>query len=190
MSKGWKVATSVGALVLCLCAIACISTFIIGRYTLPKTIASQPEQAAKIGHEIVDYTLPAGYRELVGMSLFGAKWVTIASDSADTLMIMLMQFPKNVEMSQEEMQQQMERSLAQQNNRRTTNLKVVGTQKVAIKGSQVVLTVSEEQSTDDQAMRQVVGVFPGKAGVVMIMVMGEIKTWTQDVLDEFLASIQ
>ena len=190
MSKGWKITIGVGVVLLILCGITCISMTIIGRYAVSRTITSQPEQAATIGHEIADYTLPSGYTETLGMSMFNLKSVIVASDNPETLVIMLMQFPANAEMSQEDMQREMSRSLAQQGQFNTSDLEVVDTWKVTIKGQQVDLSVRESNPEQGQAMRQVVGMFPGKSGPAMLMVMGDPATWDQAVLDAFLVSIR
>jgi hypothetical protein len=190
MSRGWKITLIVSIVLVVLCSVACVSAYIIARYALPQTIASQPEQAAKIGHEIADYTLPPGYAEAFGFSMFGTKWVAINSEAYGGLAIMLMQFPANSRLSQEEMQRSMEQSVQQQGQFQGNDFKIVGTQEATIRGQPVTLTVSEGKSRYGTDMRQVVGVFQGKGGFVMLMVMGDPETWDQDTLDSFLASIQ
>ncbi len=192
MSREVKIVLGLGVAVVLLCGIACVSMYLIGMYTLPKVITSDQEQAAKIGHEIADYTLPPGYYELVAMNVLGAKWVVIGQDNSDALVIMLMQFPAGSNMSQEEMEQQMTRSLAQQNQGTAADFEIVGTEKVTIRGQQVTLTTREGQSSSDPDinLRQVVGVLPGPDNIVMLMAMGMVKEWDETAFDSFLASIR
>lgn len=190
MSRGAKLALAAGAVVLCLCSVACVLAYVIGRRAVSQSVAMQPEQAARLGHEIVDYTLPPAYREVWAMKVFDTRWVVIGSDEQNALTIMLMQFPRDSAASQEDMQRQMERLLEQRGQRDTSGLQVVKQQPVTIKGRPVLLTVSESQPETGPALRQVSGVFPGKDGLVMLMAMGEVATWDQAALDAFLASIR
>lgn len=189
MSKGCKTAIVVGIVLAILCCIACTFVSIVIHYTMSGTVAAGPEQAAVIGHEIVDYSLPAGYAEVFGTSLFKLKWVVIASDNQDALSMMLMQIPQRSGMTPEEMQSVMAELFAQQGEYSPSSLQIVETRQVTVKGQPVTLTISESESDLGETMRQAVAVFPGKDGLAMLMAMGDAQTWDQEVLDEFLASI-
>jgi hypothetical protein len=97
-------------------------------------------------------------------------------------------------MSPEEMQRQITQAMQQQGQGRNVQTHVVGTQTATVKGQPVTLTVSEgtvaEGSEAGTVFRQVIGVFPGKAGTAMLMVMGKKDTWDEATLDNFLASIR
>src|SRR5258708_1435701 len=109
-----------GAVVLglCLCAgVAVVLAGGAGYLGLAKSFKPDPTGIAAVGHRIADFDWPPGYQESFGMSFFGYDVVGLfpepASSSSTT--IMLMQFTSGLT-DPATMQQQMERSLAQQNN--------------------------------------------------------------------------
>jgi uncharacterized protein YneF (UPF0154 family) len=195
MSKGVKIALVVVVILLGLCCMGAAGFYFISQRAISQAFTDDPAKAASMGHEIVDYSLPAGYRELGGMNALVFKMVFIGpgSGTADSMFIMLMQIPAG-SMDQEEMQRQMTQAMQQQGQGRNIQAHVVGTQTATIKGQPVTLTVSEGEVTGgDNAgavFRQVMGVFPGKGGTAMLMVMGNKATWDQATLDNFLASIK
>ena len=192
MSRGVKITLVVVAIVLVLCCISGVSIYIIARQTANQAFTVDSAQAAKIGHEIVDYTLPPGYREEGAMNAFVFKMVMIGSSSYSTnaMMFMLMQYPFGSNVSQEEMERQMRQAWAQQSQRSYAQMKVVGTQKATIRGQAVTLIVSEGGVSDNQTMRQVMGFFSGKGGMAAVMATGLKETWDQAAMDSFLASMK
>jgi hypothetical protein len=193
MSRGVKIALVVIGIVLVLCCIGGVATYFITARAVGQAFTTDSKQAAKIGHEIVDYTLPSGYQEQGGIKMVGIKMVIIAehrtSQSGDRMALTLMQFPAGLNLSQEDMERQMSQTLAQQGQRGSEPLQVVGTQKVTVKGQPVTLTISEASGSEG-VHRQATGVFPGKDGLVMLMAFGTKADWDQATLDQFLASIK
>ncbi len=191
MSKGVKIALVVIAAVLVLCCIGGLAVYFVTMRAVSQAFTEDPTQAAKIGHEIVDYTLPPGYRERAAMNAVVFKMVVIGpeSQSTDSMILALMQISAGSNLSQEEMERQVRQAMAQQGQRSDVQVQVVGTQRVTIKGQPVTLTVSEG-SGDGGDYRQVTGVFPGKGGLAMLMAMGAKDSWNEATLAEFLASIK
>jgi hypothetical protein len=196
MSRGVKIALVVVVILLGLCCMGGAAFFFISQRVVSQAFTDDPAKAATLGHEIVDYNLPDGYRELGGMNALVFKMVFIgsASKTSDSMFIMLMQIPAGTDMDREEMQKQMTQAMQQQGQGRNFQAHVVDTQTVTIKGQPVTLTVSEGEVTEGSdagsVFRQVIGVFPGKDGTAMLMVMGKKDTWDQAALDSFLASIE
>jgi hypothetical protein len=196
MSRGVKIALVVVVILLGLCCMGGAAFFLISQRVVSQAFTDDPAKAATLGHEIVDYSLPDGYRELGGMNALVFKMVFIGSTSktSDSMFIVLMQIPAGTTMDREEMQRQMTQAMQQQGRDRNFQAHVVDTQTVTIKGQPVTLTVSEGQVTEGSdagaTFRQVIGVFPAKDGTAMLMVMGNKDTWDQAALDSFLASIK
>ncbi len=196
MSKGVKIALVVVAILLVLCCLGGLGFYFISQRVVSQAITDDPTKAATLGHEIVDYNLPDGYRELGGMNALVFKMVFIgsASKTSDSRFIVLMQIPAGTNMDQAEMQRQITQAMQQQGQGRNMQTHVVGTQTATIKGQPVTLTISEgtvtEGSDAGTVFRQVIGVFPGKDGTAMLMAMGQKDTWDQATLDNFLASIR
>ena len=196
MSKGVKIALVVVVILLGLCCMGGAAFYFISQRVVSQAVTDDPTKAATLGHEIVDYSLPDGYRELGGMNALVFKMVFIGAESgtADSMFIMLMQIPTGTTMDQEEMQRQMTDAMQKQGQGRNVKMHVVGTQTATIKGKPVTLTVSEGEVTEGNdagtLFRQVIGVFPAKDGTAMLMAMGKKDTWDQATLDSFLASIK
>ncbi len=196
MSRGVKIALVIAVILLGLCCIGGAGFYFITQRVVSQAVTDDPTKAATLGHEIVDYTLPDGYRELGGMNALIFKMIFIgsASKTSDSMFIVLMQFPTGTNMDQEEMQRQMTQAMQQQGQGRNMQTHVVGTQNATIKGQPVTLTVSEGEMTEGNRagtpIRQVIGIFPAKEGTAMLMVMGNKDTWDQAILDNFLASIR
>jgi hypothetical protein len=152
--------------------------------------AGDPTRIAEIREAVADYDVPAGYKELAFELLF-MKYIMLVSDySVDSPLIMLMQIPDNLT-SAEEMQRQMERSMAQQSGRgENISMKVVEQKTITIRGQQVPASIAEGQTESGLTMRQLTAVFQGKTGMAILMVYGEKSFWDEDMLDQFIASIR
>jgi len=152
--------------------------------------AGDPARVAEIREAVADYDIPAGYQELA-FDIFFMKYIMLMPEfSYDDPMIMLMQIPDNMT-SAEEMQRQMERSMAQQSGRGgNVNMEVVEQKTITIRGQQVPATISEGQTESGVTMRQMTTVFKGKNGLAVLMIMGEKSSWDQQAIDQFIASIR
>jgi hypothetical protein len=196
MSKGVKIALVVVVILLGLCCVGGAAVYFITQRVVSQAFTDDPAKAATLAHEIVDYSLPDGYREQGGINaaIFKMVFIGPTSMNQDSMFIILMQIPAGANMSPEEMQRQITQTMQQQGQGRNIQTHEVGTQTATIKGQPVTLTVSEgtvtEGSEAGSVFRQVIGVFPAKEGTAMLMVMGNKDTWDQAALDNFLASIK
>ena len=89
----------------------------------------------------------------------------------------------------EEMTKQMQQSVEQQSGNSGLKLKMVETRKVTINGKEASLTVSEGADSTGAAYRQWVTAFPGKTGLIIILIQGKTGAWDDAVFNEFLSSI-
>lgn len=193
MSRNSKIALIVvGTL-----AVICVGLCGIGYFLLPRLaenmVSQKPEDAKRIGAEIAEYTLPDGYQEFMGMNFLVYKMVMIApsrdAQFRDGLAFMLMGM--NVPTgNQAEMERQMQQSFQQQYGQSGSAMKYVGTEQVMIRGKQVTLTLTESEGGSTARLRQAIGTFEGKNGLVMVMVMGDANAWDDALMREFLGSIQ
>ncbi len=194
MSKGVKITLVVVGVLLVLCCIGAAAVALIGGRFASQAFSTDPAKASQTGHEIADYALPAGYQEQGSMNIAGVKFVVIAqhaqSQAGDQMVFMLMQFPSSMNLSQEEMQRQMDQAIQKQFQSGNQQMEVVGTEDVTIKGQPVTLTVSEGKGSSGTVHRQVTGVFSGKGGLAMFMAIGAKDTWDQATISQFLASIR
>jgi hypothetical protein len=192
MSRGLRIALVLVAIVLFLCCVAGLGMTLLGTRLVGRAFITNPDRVRAVGREIADYDVPAGYDEMFAMNVLGMQMVAIGprDAAADTMAIMLAQFPAGVGFSQQEVERQMKQALARQIGLGGANMTVMGQEQVVIRGEPVTLTVREGAAENGEPMRQITGLFQGKGGPAMLMVMGEANTWDQAMLDRFIASIR
>jgi hypothetical protein len=192
MSRGLRIALILAAIVLFLCCVAGLGVTLLGTRLVGRAFITNPDRVQAVGREIADYDVPPGYDEMFAMNVMGMQMVAIGphDPAADTMAIMLMQFPAGVGISQQEIERQMKQALARQMGLGGANMAVVGQEQAVIKGEPVTLTVREGTTESGEQIRQVTGLFQGRGGLAMLMVMGEATAWDQAMLDRFMASIR
>lgn len=145
-----------------------------------------PTQGAMVGQRIVEYNLPAGYSQ-IGMHLFNIDMVIITSEEAGSItQFMLMQFPSNQQLAQEEVREQMLRQFEQQSSGALRETRVVDEFTRTINGQEVPFIVVEGTTSTNMRMRQMYGFFDGKGGQAMLSASGMAANWDQNQIDEFL----
>ena len=180
-----------GAVLFCLCAVA-VAFFVF--YRVGKTVEEgmniDPESAARAAHEIADYDLPPGYQEQAAMDIMFYSFVIIAPEGYTTSkpIIMLAQF--NSTSDPEEMKEQMRRSFEQQYGGNGTNMQLKEVKKMTIRGEETDVAIYEGEDETGTFMRQLITVFPGKDGTALLMIMGNVRSWDEDVIDDFIESIR
>ncbi len=189
MSRNTKIALIViGALVV-LCAGICGISFLLLPRFANNIVSRQPADAKRVGAEIAEYTLPAGYAEVMGLNMLVYKMVVIApeNDQRDAMIFMLMA-TNTSDINQAQMERQMQQSFQQQFGASGSQLRVVGQESVTIRGQAVNLSVAENDASPK--LRQAIGAFDGKNGLTIVMVMGAVEHWDNALLREFLSSIR
>ena len=192
MSRNAKIALIVVGALVVICLGVCGVGF-IGLQRFGSQFGN-PQNAQKVGSEIADYTLPEGYSELMGVDVLIYKMVMIAPSSKSNgqgmaFMLMGMNTPTA---NQEQMQQQMQQAFQQQYGK-TGTTHVVGQENVMIRGNQTSLTIAGTDSSTGRAqatIRQAIGTFQGKNGLVILMVMGSKAAWDDTLMREFLSLVK
>ena len=160
---------------------------------LKDSIVTDKAKVQQMAHSFVNYELPSGYNEQMGMNFMIYKMIVISPDesSTDQPSIFLAEFQSN-NLSSDQMSQQMQQSAQQQSGSNSAKFKVVDTRNVTINGQQTTLTVSEGSDAKGVVViRQWVTAFQEKAksGVVLIMIQGPVSGWDDATLNTFLDSI-
>lgn len=158
-----------------------------------ETVKTDPGDAAQVGARIAEYSVPAGYEHMMGMSLMGYDFVVIApQNSTDGLIIMLAQFSEAYMQNSDpqSFQEQMQRSLEQQSGRRGIKMEVVETKTMTIRGQQVEVLILEGTDENGTSMRQLITNFNTESGLGMVMIQSLGEEWDQAVVDQFLKSIR
>lgn len=180
--------------VLALCLCVGIGGFFMLRTMgsrVAESLKTDPAEVQQVGAKIADYTVPSGYTQTMAMSILGSDFVFIGpEDGGNGMLIMMMQFSNSMNSDPEAFQEQMQRSFEQQSGRRGLNMKVVDTKTMSIRGQDVEVSILEGTDENGISVRQLLTSFEGKAGTVMVMAQGLTEAWDQDMIDNFLLSIQ
>jgi len=196
MSRTAKITIGVIVGLIVLCGCCCLAGSIATPMLLgplmeqAASTTENPQEVAQVAENIVDYQLPSGYDGQFGMSFFGMDIVAFGKDDLSGNVMILMQIPEMFGLNPDEMMQEMERSLQQQTGRESVDLHYVDTIQTTIRDQNVTLTVQEGTDSNGTAIRQVTGVFPGKNGMAVLMVVGPTQTWDQQAVDAFLTSLR
>lgn len=175
---------------------ACMLFFIIGRALTPKIrscvlslfMKEDPKYAAQVAHTMIDYDLPAGYQERSAMQVktFYTLAIIASNDHPSDLISIqpasdLMKDPEWGGNSQEQAAQEIGNLHYQTH--------TVSVQEVLIRNEPSELRILEGQDEDGIAIRQALTVFNGKNRNVLVIIVGDIETWDQAMVDQFLLSI-
>ena len=200
MSKNTKIVIGIviGIVVLCFCiCIGIWGAFLItGKAISESTLVENSDEAQTLAHNIVDYDLPPGYRELGAFDIGIFKMVIINGEGTDTYnvsspVIIIAEIPISLVMGEEEMIRQIQSNMEKSMGNQRFEMVLVDEKPVTIRGQEVTLFTYEGTSDRGTAMKQVVtSIFDGKNGSVMLMIFGEEAGWDQAEVDAFINSIR
>jgi hypothetical protein len=202
MNRNTKILLGVlGGLVAC-CACAALAFFVglplVGGLLAERMIETDPAAAAATAHEVADYELPAGYRELAVSDFFVGKFVIIGDDTAGSLsssrrpVIMLMQISvSGSQMDPEQFRLQMQRSMNQTWQEENIRFDLAGQETVTLRGQETILYYYEGESDAGVQYSQIVSEpFEGKTGTALLFITGPTASWDQAEIDAFIESIR
>ncbi|HEU0291594.1 MAG TPA: hypothetical protein VFR47_02595 [Anaerolineales bacterium] len=183
-----------GAALLFCCGAVLVATLVFWQAgkKIQEGMKTDPEAAAEAAHKIADYDLPEGYQEQVAMDIMFYSFVMIGPENSTGIlngpMFMLAQFQAGV--NQEQMEEQLRQSFEQQAGNRGLNMSLVNVEEKTIRGEETQVATYEGSDENGHVFRQVITSFPGKDGVAMLMIMGPVESWDQDLVDAFIESIR
>jgi len=194
MSRNTKIILAIAGGLLALCVCMGVGAFFAMRFagqSLQQSMTIDPVQVAQVGERIADYAIPVGYTERFAMSMLDIDMVAIGqtNESDERMALILMQFPPQMNVDQEQMRLQAEQALGQQINRRGVTFTITDQQTVTIRGETTNLVISEGTAQDGTQFRQAFAVFSGKNGPVILMAVGSHPAWDEDALSSFMGSI-
>jgi hypothetical protein len=188
MSTGTKVLLIVGSVFGVLAVLCCgFGFYIYNRIT--KSVTDDPAKIAAIRQEIVTINIPAGFAPAHGMDL--GIWrmkMKMAAYMRQAEVLMLMEIPGVA--SDEEMRKQMEEAFEKQGQKQDVKVQQRDVRKITIDGKEYPFEFSQGvQGENEQAMRQVIGVFPGRGGTAILMYMAPERDWDEEEVMTMLRSI-
>lgn len=191
MNKKTKIVIAIVAGIFLVCIFACVGGRLGLKALENAMFISDPQQAKSIASNMIDYELPSGYQEEIAMNMGVVKMV-MASDIASTDIatdrpfISIISIPSDIDTSEEQIRSQL-LSTANQG----MSMTLVDEQKVIIRKQEVKLLIYKGVDEERTAMKQVVsGIFEGKNGKVMLLILGREANWIQSEIDTFFESIK
>ncbi|MCW5848710.1 MAG: hypothetical protein KIT87_01240 [Anaerolineae bacterium] len=183
----------VGVLAVC-CIAAAVALgaggLLLGR-TVGNAMTTSPEQAAQIGHSILNYKLPPGYREVSSMNLLGNQMVFITRQGQqDGLFIMIAKLMAGTAGSEEQFRRQFEDQMSRSMGASGAGFTQTGTRQLTINGQPATMTISEGSGNNGRRLRQGVAVFSQGGAAGLLMIMGPVEAWDSNDLSSFLDSIR
>jgi hypothetical protein len=197
MNKTTKIILGVLAGVCFICLVLCIVGYfglgVLGKSFMNSTLIEDPQKIRAIASDMVDYELPAAYREQMVMNMVFMKMLFLAPENMDLNgpAIVIAQVSSNLGgMSEEQMQAQVQQNAEQNFNRDGASAHLVDQHFVAIRNQDVMLYVYEGVDKNGIPIREnITTFFEGKNGKLMLMIMGYIEAWNQADIDAFISSI-
>jgi len=161
----------------------------LGRAIRASLWKNDPVRAAELGHSLVDYTLPAGYRESAYIQVPEAGDVLITpADGSTGMTIQLGQV--GITMSDKELATEMEPAWAKEVGPRTYTTERVHAEAITLLGKETTLSYREGTDNSGQSIRQLVTVVYGKNGWVVIVIVSPVDNWDQPLVNQFLATLK
>jgi len=191
MSESKKLLIGFGIIIVICCCTAGIAFFAFRLFgnRMESAVKGNPTSVAKAKEDIADFDIPAGYKPM-SFNFLTYNMITLNPETSGSGMtIMLMQYTGVVSGSSEQMEEQLRRTIAQQNNQPGTSMTIVDTHEEVIRGQTVTVTVSEGRY-QSFTMRQWSTVFKGNKGPTILMIQGIAETWDGQLLDDFIKSIK
>ncbi len=185
-----KIAIAIASVLMMAC-VCCGGLALMGIWSIDRAMVTDPTQAAQLGSEIADYTLPVGYSEMFGMRLMGMDMLAIAPNppQPDGMVIFLIKVPESDSIDQETLQKQIEGALQQQSSFQSLKLTLDDVETRTVNGQEVTLTYRKGEDGAGTPYRQVSALFSVENGRVLLLAQGSAAEWDQQALDVLLDSI-
>jgi hypothetical protein len=179
-----------GILVSCLllCIVGSAFTHRIRGYVYSLFLKDDPDYAAQVAHTMIDYALPPGYQEQSAMQVKTYYTLAIIASNDHPSDLIAIQ-PASDLMKNPEWGESSEERAAQEIGELHYQSHTVSVQDVVIRNQPSRLRILEGQDEDGLNIRQALSAFSGKSGNVLVIIVGDIETWDQAMVDQFLSSI-
>lgn len=196
MGKTTKTLLIIVCILVVLCICGCVMGVVLmgagGGAFMKYAVVDDPVEAQAVSQSMIDYQLPAGYQEsmVMNMVIFKAAIALNVSDTISSPMIMIAEMPSLAAMDADTFRTQLQSGMNSAQGGENYSLTLVDQYSTMINGEEVPIFIYEGVSNEGLAIRQLIsGMFPGKEGQIMIMVMGASAGWNQSEIDAFIESI-
>jgi hypothetical protein len=174
--------------VMLLCVLGSALTHRIRGYVYSLFLKDDPDYAAQVANTMIDYDLPPGYREQSAMQVKAYYTLAIIASNDQPSDLIAIQPASDLFMDPEWGESSEERA-AQEIGDLRYQTHTVSVQDVVIRNQPSRLRMLEGLDEDGHDIRQALSAFSGKNGNVLVIIVGDIETWDQAMVDQFLSSI-
>lgn len=190
MTRQTKIILGVVAGILVLCLITCVAAFVLFRSVgsrVTQSVDQDPATVETTAQEIASFDLPEGFQPESSMDLLGVKMAFYSNRSTNQV-IMLFQLPEMAETNVEQIRQIFEQS----SGRNFSNMETIEQRELTVRGQPATLVVQQgvDENDENREIRQLLLVFQGQNGTVMLSAFGPLETWDQDVYERMIESIR
>ena len=200
MSRGAKVLIGLGVgggLLILLC---CGGVIGLGIYFGTNLMSDDPAVVAAKTDEIIQIEIPGGLEPKMSFDMkvpfSGPRlmlWTVYIDEETESVLVLFALEGASASQDQEQMRRQMDQSLRQQGmgGQEEITIQETYTKDVEIRGQPVTFTIAKgvgEKSGNPRI--QVMGVFQGEAGPVILMLNADAEKFTEDEIIEMIESIQ
>jgi hypothetical protein len=189
----WKrVFILIGA-ALGICLLASVALYMFGRPVTDALRArlwkTDPQLAAQMAHEMMDYDLPPDYQELKVLDMgSGANDVIIAQLEKPENFILIQQAPDGL--LNTEYQAGAEEKWSREIAEHHYDTHTVSSQALTVRRQPTTLRILEGTDENGRSIRQAVCMFTGKTSDLLLVMVADQDTWDQTLVDQFLQSIR
>ncbi|HSH01128.1 MAG TPA: hypothetical protein VLL52_01330 [Anaerolineae bacterium] len=194
MSRNVKIALAIIGVIstLCCCLAVIIGVFAQRAFVTlaEQTFTEDPQQAAALGQAIIDYELPPGYQEQLGMNLMGNSIVFIANEANNDMIIMLIEVSDLIGNEPNDLDTFIDNAFSEQQGDTNITFSLVSEEPITVNGETTMLRTFE--GTDDRgtSIRQVRATFASNNNVGQFMIMGAINSWPEEDVNQFIKSLE
>lgn len=150
-----------------------------------------PQEVAKIASEIADYEIPESLTRQYGIKFATFSMVQYMNSSED-MFLFVTQFPAGTSINPDEMMREIRNNSRNPNSPwYNTDTELVEQRKVTIRGEKTTLSISEGTNEQGETYRIANAKFKGNgAGPALFMIVAPADQWDDELLQDFIASIQ
>ena len=198
MDKTTKTILIVVGSLLVVCACAAVVLLGTGAWSIGKLVqfadsstTEDPREVAQIASEIATFDVPEGFNKQYGMKIGSWSLVQYMTGDENTILFVT-QFHADTSINVEEMMRQI-----QSNSRNPSSpwynvdMALVDQQPVTIRGQETTLNISEGTTKEGVFYRMANAEFQGNGdGPALFMIVSPADQWNDQMVEDFLTSIQ
>jgi hypothetical protein len=183
-------------LVLCACGAAVLmGTGLWGFVNLVEfadsSTTEDPQEVAQIASQIADFDVPEEFTKQYGIQISTFSMVQYMNASED-MFLFVTQFPAGTSINPDEMMREIRNNSRNPNSPwYNTDTHIVEQQSVIIRGEETTLSISEGTSEQGELFRLASAKFQGNGeGPALFMLVGPADAWDDELVEDFIVSIQ